>query len=696
MSKGEYLLGAGIFALMLVGVLVGAVLLLRRRFPQLGGIERALAWSLIATLGLLAVHLLPLGLGVLSRWTVLAATVAWVAAAWRTPPIAPEQADRPPPAWRPSSPIAWVLAAVILAGVALFALVWARNQITSPSRNTDWLNFHGPGVAAWIGSGTLWNIDVYLADLAPGHYPNNGDVMYLATILPWRQDFLAHFAMYPYYFLTGLATYALAVEVRAPRAAAAAAAGAALAIPVVAIPTLLGGLVDSLMLFSFLTGLLFLVRHARNGRTSELVLAGLALGVSFGTKWYAVSSVVVVLVVWAAAMLVARRGVRTVARQGLALTGLTALGGGIWMLRNLVESANPVFPVKVELLGQTIFDAPRDPIREASGWTIAHYLDDFDVWNDTILPQYRDAIAAPAALALAGVLVAALVLVARRRRAGSASLPRRGIVLAGLACFILLTIAYSITPYTAGGAEGEPLLTGADSRYWIPALLVALVLAAWTAGVWKRGPEVLCAIALVAVVHGLDRTKTLPNFGFGPKAFVQVLGVLILLGAVALAALPALLPLQGRAERRALAVLGALAAVVVLAGGYKIQDRYADARYIGLDPVTDVLLTEAGSDQRVGLVASWPDDGVPPPLPAFGPRFRNEVEYVGSVDKDVFRRYRTTAAFTAAVRRGDYDYLVVGRGRDVSKPGVREERFAEAAGYTLVKRSPRLSLYRRG
>ncbi len=117
-------------------------------------------------------------------------------------------------------------------------------------------------------SGSIWHIDVYLPDLAPGHYPNNGDVMYL-----WRRscrgdsDFLAHFAMYPFWALLGVATYALAAELRAPRAAAVTAACvAARRSRPWRWPPLMGGLVDSVMLFGFASGLLFLLRHARNGR----------------------------------------------------------------------------------------------------------------------------------------------------------------------------------------------------------------------------------------------------------------------------------------------------------------------------------------------------------------------------------------------------------------------------------------------
>ena len=119
------------------------------------------------------------------------------------------------------------------------------------------------------------------------------------------------------------------------------------------------------------------------------MLAGLGLGLAFGTKWYAVWAVAIVLAVWAAGSLLERRGVRAVARDGAVLCGLVALAGGIWMLRNLIESGNPVFPVEVSPLGLTIFDAPRDTVRESAGFTLLHYVGDGGVWSEFIWPQLR-------------------------------------------------------------------------------------------------------------------------------------------------------------------------------------------------------------------------------------------------------------------------------------------------------------------
>jgi hypothetical protein len=77
----------------------------------------------------------------------------------------------------------------------------------------------------------------------------------------------------------------------------------------------------------------------------------------------------------------------------------------------------------------------------------------------------------------------------------------------------------------------------------------------------------------------------------------------------------------------------------------------------------------------------------------YGERFRNEVDYVGEFEDGVNKPYGTGADFIEAVRRGGYDWLMIGRGRPPA-PTTAETRWAPRAGYTLVARTERLALYR--
>ncbi len=694
MPAGDYIEGLAIFVAMLAACTGGAWLLIAKRAAELEGALRLLALALVATLAILAVHLLPAMLGLLSRASVLLTGALWLAGCLALPAARAGASDRSdqrvadPPATRPAR-----LAAGFGIGVALaLALAVLAENLTNAPQSVDLLNFHLPVVGRWIETGSIWQIDVFLPGVSPGHYPQNGDVILLAAVLPWRSDWLAHLAMYPYWALTGVAIYALCRELRAPAPAAALAAGAVLVVPAVAVPALSAGLVDALMLFGLATGGAFLVRHRRTAATTDLVLAGLALGVSFGTKWYAVWAVAIVLALWAVGSLAARRGGRRVLGELALLGGMVGVAGGVWLVRNLVESGNPFFPVEVAPLGVTLFDAPRDTVREAAGFTLLGYVGDGGVWGDLIWPQLRRALAWPAVLIGVGWLAASALWVARGRRRGDGAM----LALFGLGALALL-LAYAITPYSAGGPEGRPLLVAADARYAIPALLAAACFVAAIAGGSRWLAAALAGLAVPALLDGARWSA-----GAGTEAAALnplTWGAVILIALAVAARWPAIAGHAGRLRERMRPGRLALVALagLVLAGagiaGYRIEQRYSEHRYLGADPVTDLLAVPAASGVRVGLAGLWDDAGISPVLPAFGPRYENRVEYVGADEGDVLRRYPSEPAFAAALERGEYDLLVVGRGR----PGARsvpELAWARAAGYSPVALSERLALLR--
>jgi len=302
-------------------------------------------------------------------------------------PVAGAAAGREPapePVAASSTP-AWVLAGAAAAFAALAALAdlarWAGDELVG----VDPLTFHLPNVARWIQTGSAWQIDQFVPLLAQGDYPHNGDIVLLSTVLPWHNDFLVRLPITFFLATAAVAVYAVARELRAPRAACVLAAAAAVSLPVVGIATIPRALPDSLMWTTYSCGVLFLLRHARSARRSDLVLAGIALGIACGTKWYGVSSVAVVVVIWALARLAAARGGAVPCRVPRAL-GDALLVGGL-TLGGIVVLAHP----QLDAVGQprlspacgpiriTIFDAPPDVIRNQVGFTIADYAGDAHV-----------------------------------------------------------------------------------------------------------------------------------------------------------------------------------------------------------------------------------------------------------------------------------------------------------------------------
>jgi len=154
--------------------------------------------------------------------------------------------------------------------------------------------------------------------------------------------------------------------------------------------------------------------------------------------------------------------------------------------------------------------------------------------------------------------------------------------------------------------------------------------------------------------------------------------------AVLLAGLSAVRAAWTRRSVPVLAACALLFGLVGLAGAKGIERRVNDARYLGRDPAIDVVLRVAPSGTRIGLAGEWSLGELSPVWPSFGTRIGNEVEYVGEIPPNGFLgRYRDEARFEAALRRGRYDLLVVGRG--VPSPRqTSEQRWAMDAGWRTI------------
>lgn len=693
MPVSDYLVGLVFWAGTSGLALFAAYVAVTRALAHLEGATRLAAWGLLGMAALIAVHLAPGIAGVLSREAALVAAAVLAAAAMRLPRAhaarEPARLSRETP-WRaPSTALALAAAGVV--GVAYLAQAWAAS--VRPAGAIDPLTHHLPNVAAWVRSGSLWQVDQFAPLLANGNYPHNGDVLFLSVVLPWSNDaFVRPFNLAIVAFLA-VCVYALCRELGAPRSSSVLFTSVLGSLPVTVLAAGYGAMTDLPMLAAMAAGVLFLVRHFRTGRRSDLLLAGVGLGLAFGTKWYAVSSVAVLVAVWAVVWLVARRPVAGLVRAGAVLGGAIALAGGFWMLRNLVQSGNPIHPQEVAPLGIELFGAPFDPIRACAGFAIADYLGDPGILREYALPAWR-ANYAGGGLALAVACAAALVVAGlARRRAGRWPAGARTL-LVFTAAVALLAAAYAVTPFTAFGLRDQPILVGANTRYLLPALMLAVPVAALVAPRIGRLRLVFEIAAVAAVVDGVRR-------GFAEPFSDLVLATLIA-AAVAFMAY-GLVRLWGRIQpgrRRPAAVVGAvLLAALLVAVGHERQREFNDGRYESIEATTDWIARYAPEGHRVGLAGAWGVGTLSPVLPAFGPRLGNHVEYLGETVDGQLREFETRERWAAAVRRRRLDLVLVGRGgygEGCPVPGsdTDDDAWARRQGFEPVAQSPHLTLYR--
>lgn len=689
LSTTEFLTGFLFFAVTTGSCAYAAWVVVARRMPGLDGVPRAVAFAICVVAVICLAHLVPAMLGVLTRGTVLGLSLALAVLAEllprarAAPTAAPAEAFAPPVG--ADRPWQLGLAAAAAAAVSIWLLAATLDQVALPILGSDATNFHLPTVATWIQQGDIWHPRQFVAEQAQAYYPNTGNLMELAVMLPWRSDFLVRLGSVPMIALSGLGVFAAARELRATTATALLAGAAFVVIPIETLADTTLITPDPFMLATLSVGVFFLLRHGRTGGRSELILAGVALGLAFGSRWHGATAVVIVLAIWALAALLVERPRGGGLRGAALLGGLTLAVGGIWLLRNWIDTGSPVFPASVSPLGITIFDGPRDPVREQFGFALAHYATDLGVLRDYALDQMRKALGLPALaialVGLAGAVPGARALVRRR--------PITALDLRAPACALAaigIAIAYAFTPYTALGVDGEPFGIGVNTRYVVPALVLLVPVAAWAMSASGRLRVALELLFVLAIADGIDQGRVL-GLAVDRRSLIAAA---VLVGAVVTLALPrsrARLwrPLSRRPAPAA--ALGAAVAVVVLAVALRaIEDRYTPRRYLGAEPAIDYVLRNPAS-QSVALAGVWDPAGIQPPLPAFGPTLANDVTYLGDDSNGLPRPYRTRASFEQALRSSRADVLILGLSTVRSDP-ERLRRWVAGSGYEPVAESP--------
>lgn len=688
MPLGEYLTGLLFYIPTVGAALAIGLLIIRRFYGHPPALVRTLAFAMIATAALLFASLAPAVLGILSRPAVLvAAVVALGFSIWITRGTAGPERDRDPPPPQ-SGLVAGAVAAATVGLAVVYSVARLADLATQPIIDIDMLGFHLPGIARFIQTGTIWNVEQFLPGFATAQYPNNGDFLILSQVLPWRDLAFVRYLPVAFFGLTGVGAYALGLELRASRAAAATMAAAAVMVPAL---TLLAfeGLPDAISLATLMIGLVFLVRHVRHGHRGDLVLAGVSLGLSFGTKWYTTTTVGIVFVVWLLAGWLARRRGRAIAWQGLLLLAMILLFGGIWLLRNVIESGNPVYPKAVSLAGLHLFAGSRGDVIDLYGYTIAHYLGSPHILRTYIYPGFKSRVGITGLVLLAGLVVAAAAGIRGRR--GERRLALVPAILLALAIVVIAACAeYAVTPGSAYGLANLPVEAFVNIRWLMPAMLIGAALAARAVVELRRVGSVLELGALAGVIDaiGLDP-------GVSARSVAIGVGVAVLL-AIAVVSIRRGRPAAWRARPGYRVGLGSTAAVagavVALAAAERaLQVRFDGHSYAPYDPTFAWIDAHASSGNRIGVTGVWSTTGMPPTLPAFGPRLGNEVSYVGVRVRHSLHLPPSRGEFDAALRHGRYDLLLVGL-QNPDHTGT----WAQQAGFRLVAVSPRLALYSAG
>lgn len=679
MSTAEYLAGAALLTMTLAAALTVAACVFKARLTHLHGAPALVAVTIVATAALIGFHLVPGALGLLATWSVAVVALASAVGALvltRRSPFAGFNLGTSLP--RPSGLLEW-MGLVALAGVWAFVLGDAIHLAAAPSTSVDAATFHLPNTIRWIQEGSIWQASQFVPDQAQGYYPMNGNVAQLAVMLPWDSDFAVRLVGLPFLGLGMAATFATSREIGASRGASYLAAAAIFSIPAVTIYAVERITPDLFLLGTFAAGALFLARHLRTHATTDLILAGTALGLAFGSRWYGVSCVAILVLAWIVA-LARRNGLGAAART--AVVGLVPIAafGSIWLIRNLALSGNPLFPVSLSPFGLEILSAPPDPVGDLLGSSIAEYWNDGGALTGEIVPALWTMLSAVSVIAALGTVAAVTSAVRSRARPANPTV-HPAVLPFSLAAFGAF-LAYLVTPYSALGPPGDPIQTAVNTRYAVPALILAGALAAT---VLPRGGHTrpwIGGIVLLAIVYALAHGPDVPT-------------VSLLLAAITTVGCLAAASLAGGAPRRRLLQAFVLVFAIAVAGGLMLERRFLDGRYAGEFATLDRVLAETDAKpESIALAGAWDLRGTQPILPLFGPRFENSVEFVGGFEEGMLRAYRSRADFTDELRESEYDLLLIGRLDLAVGSQPSEEEWTRQAGWVQVASDERFTLWR--
>jgi hypothetical protein len=355
--------------------------------------------------------------------------------------------------WRRLSPVVkWSCIAPVLV-LYLFLFV---DALLRPPASYDGLYYHLPLVVRWLQAGRLGIVE----GIAPFNLPSNGELwqMLFASL---RIEPLIELSFAPVGLLLGLTVAAISREVGATPAGAVVAGSLALVCPMVALQ-MFGSYVDLFGTTFILGSFYWLIRLWRRGPAcrgagTHLLLSGLGLGLAVGARMallpWAVGIAIgfMPLLLWHRKSRAAANGSgRSVVLGVMILVLSGCASGGFWYFRNMYQTGQLFYPLRLRLAGLTISSGLLDNGRMVNwdvkdrGWRCLAYP--WFEWKDAGYPYVWDNGLGPglACLGVPGLLYLAVRRRWRRRPEDWwIGLLTWGFILGGVALFMTVFRPYA-------------------------------------------------------------------------------------------------------------------------------------------------------------------------------------------------------------------------------------------------------------
>ncbi|HVW81442.1 MAG TPA: hypothetical protein VHB69_10960, partial [Mycobacteriales bacterium] len=508
--------------------------------------------------------------------------------------------------------------------------------LTTGPHDLDSLHYHLTQAAQIVESHNIDRIHHTASSDGTAYYPYDAELLDAVGMLGPRPDIAVFGLNLLFGWLALLACWVIGACWS--RGAPALAAGSAvLALPIVSRASSGPGLND-IPTMAFLLSAVAMVAVAglprgdkpRNRWLTELSLAGAALGLAAGTKLNALP--VVVLLALAVVVMASKSRWAAFA----ALAGPAVVTGGFWYVRDWITVGSPVPDLNLTVAGHGFHVVPYPEVQPFA-YTVAHYLGDYSVIRHWFVPGLH-AVWTGLWPLVGLLLVAGVVIAVVFDRSGL----RRALGIVTAAGFL----AYLVTPTTAIGVAGAPVLFATNTRYALPSIVVAIVLLASSPRLRRVAPIVtICFTVLTLVLLALSSLPQQIDYGEGTAVTVAI--VLVGFGAREI--------VRRRRTAVAVGVLAAVVAVGVVGWGAVLQRNYLRDRYSS-HGFQDRLFATVGAFQHVRIGVA----GHGLQYPFYGRTFDNTVNYIGvSAPSHAFEGPSTCQALLGVLDRVHDDYVVL-------------------------------------
>jgi hypothetical protein len=281
--------------------------------------------------------------------------------------------------WDAVAGLALLLSAALVLGM--------RSLLLAVKVVSDGPIYHLYFAVRWWKAGRLFLVAAPFGENAATYFPANGDLWFTWLITAWGGDRLARVGQAPFLVLASLAAFGCARLLGAGRSASLVATCWFAS----STPLLLYSFepnVDTIFVAGYLIAAFFFLRASRDPNDPFAIFHGaLAAGEALGTKAVGVVFVPPLLAVAIAVILFQSVPVRTKLARTLVVLFAPLLTGGYWYFRNTLLTGNPVYPLEVRLLGQTILPGWYGP----DAMHLSHYYVPFGDWRflvDTVVAVF--------------------------------------------------------------------------------------------------------------------------------------------------------------------------------------------------------------------------------------------------------------------------------------------------------------------